>query len=68
MQILGELASVGSLPGVAWVLRCVIRDILDYRNKRADRELKQQMIQRIPDDQVASVFLELGAEPGAAQE
>lgn len=53
---------------MAWVLRCVIRDILDYRNKRADRELKQQMIQRIPDDQVASVFLELGAEPGAAQE
>ncbi|MFB7786805.1 hypothetical protein ACFC1D_29365 [Streptomyces vinaceus] len=68
MQILGELASLGSLPGVAWVLRCIIRDILDHRNKRADRELKQQMIQRIPDDQVASVFLELGAEPGATQE
>ncbi|GGZ13789.1 hypothetical protein ACFW08_26195 [Streptomyces sp. NPDC058960] len=68
MQILGELASVGSLPGVAWVLRCIIRDILDYRSKRAEFELKQQMIQRIPDDQVASVFRELGAEPGAAQE
>ncbi|MEV0904976.1 hypothetical protein [Streptomyces hokutonensis] len=68
MQILGELASVGSLPGVAWVLRCIIRDILDYRSKRAEFELKQQMIQRIPDDQVASVFRELGAKPGAAQE
>lgn len=68
MQILGELASVGSLPGVAWVLRCIIRDILDYRSKRAEFELKQQMIQRIPDDQVASVIRELSAEPGAAQE
>ncbi|MET7735531.1 hypothetical protein ABZT02_29815 [Streptomyces sp. NPDC005402] len=68
MQILGELASVGSLPGVAWVLRCIIRDILDYRSKRAEFELKRQMIQRIPDDQVASVIRELGAEPGAAQE
>lgn len=68
MQILGELASLGSLPGVAWVLRCVIRDILDHRNKRADRELKKQIIQRIPDDQVASVFRELGAGAGEAQE
>ncbi|BFO13929.1 hypothetical protein SHKM778_03170 [Streptomyces sp. KM77-8] len=68
MQILGELASLGSLPGVAWVLRCIIRDILDHRSKRADRELRQQMLQRIPDDQVASVFRELGAEPGATQE
>ena len=68
MQILGELASLGSLPVVAWVLRCVIRDILDYRNKRADRELKRQVIQRIPDDQVASVFRELTAESGEVQE
>ncbi|MEV6739476.1 hypothetical protein AB0N14_22090 [Streptomyces sp. NPDC051104] len=68
MQILGELASLGSLPGVVWVLRCIIRDILDYRNKREERELKRQIIQRIPDDQMASVFRELGAEPGAAQE
>ncbi|MFE2924615.1 hypothetical protein [Streptomyces goshikiensis] len=68
MQILGELASLGWLPGVTWVLRCIIRDILDHRNKRADRELKQQIIQRIPDGQVASVFLELGTEPGATQE
>ncbi|MFD8256785.1 hypothetical protein [Streptomyces werraensis] len=66
MQFLGELASLGFVPGVAWVLRCVIRDILDHRNKRADRELKQQILQRIPDDQVASIFRELGAEPGAA--
>jgi hypothetical protein len=68
VQILGELASLGSLPVVAWVLRCVIRDILDYRNKRADRELKRQVIQRIPDDQVASVFRELTAESGEVQE
>ncbi len=68
MKFLGELASLGYLPGVAWVLRCVIRDILDFRNKRADRELKRQMIQRIPDDQVASIFRELGADEGSVQE
>ncbi|MEU6945288.1 hypothetical protein ABZ957_08630 [Streptomyces sp. NPDC046316] len=68
MQILGELASLGSIPGIAWVLRCVIRDVLDYRSKQADRALKQQVIQRIPDDQVASTLPELGPDSGQAPE
>lgn len=62
MQILGDLASLGAIPGVGWVLRCIIRDILDHKHKRETLALKRQLLQRIPDDQVASVLSELGVE------
>lgn len=68
MQNLGELASLGFFPALAWMVRHIVRDILDYRKQRADRELKRQMLQRVPDDQVASVIRESSTDPGAAQQ
>jgi hypothetical protein len=51
--MLGELASLGSLPSVAFVVRLVVRDILDYKWKR-------EVLRHTPNDQMARVIRELG--------
>ena len=54
MQILGWLVSVGVIPGVAWPLRFVVRDVLEHRWKMA-------VLRRTPKDQVSAVVTALNA-------
>ncbi len=54
MRILGELASLGVIPPVAWALRHIVRDVLDYKWKR-------ELLQRTPDGQVPNLVRELDA-------
>lgn len=56
MQILGELVPlVCALSPVVWTVRCIIRDVLDYRYKR-------ELLRRTPDDQVVEVVRRLDAD------
>jgi hypothetical protein len=56
VQILGELVPlVCALSSVAWTVRCIIRDVLDYRYKR-------EVLRRTPDDQVVKVVRRLDAD------
>ncbi len=54
MRILGGLASLGGLPALAWVVRCIVRDFLAYRWELA-------VLRRAKDDQVIGVVEALNA-------
>ena len=56
MRFLGDLSSLGGIPAAAWVVRCIVRDILNYRWNRA-------VLRRTSEDQVANVIRALNASP-----
>ena len=59
MRILGELVSLGGISAIAWMVRNVIRDVLDHRWKVA-------VLRRCSDEQLPDVVRDLSASRAGA--